>query len=90
MSELTSACFSMDAGENVNTIRQNLQVEYTERLILIVQNKGKTKYSHMSVANAHANLLKIRKFISKKHSVDFATQAHREYLNYRIKKVLDT
>jgi len=90
MSELTGACFSVDASENVNTIRQNLQVEYTERLILIVQNKGKTKYSHMSVANAHANLLKIRKFISKKYSVDLATQAHREYLNYRIKKVLDT
>ena len=90
MSELTSACFSVDAGENVNTIRQNLQTEYTERLILIVQNKGKTKYSHISVANAHANLLKIKKFISKRHGVDLATQAHREYIGYRIKKALDT
>ena len=90
MAELTGACFAMDAGENVNTIRQNLQTEYTERLIQIIQNKGKSKYNHVAVANAHANIIKIKKYISKKHGVNSSTQAHREYIGYRIEKALDT
>ena len=90
MAELTGACFAMDAGENVSTIRQNLQTEYTERLIRIIQNKGKSKYNHVAVANAHANIIKIKKYISKKHGVNSSTQAHREYIGYRIKKALDT
>jgi len=88
--DLTNSCFAVDAGSNVNSMRRNLQVEYTERLIKVVLNKGKIKYDHLSVTVAHSNLNKILKFSSKKYNVNEATKAHREYLIYRITEALDT
>ena len=35
MNDLTTACFSADAGSNVNTIRMNLQTEYTKRMVWV-------------------------------------------------------
>jgi hypothetical protein len=89
MSDLTDACFSADFGTNVNTVRRNLQIEYTERLIRIVQNKGKIKYDHITVSFAFDNLGKVQKYLAKIQGVDDATKAHRKYLTYRIKKSLD-
>ena len=37
MGDLTKACFSTDASKNVNGMRRNLQVEYTNKLITILQ-----------------------------------------------------
>ena len=88
--DLTNSCFAVDAGTNVSSMRRNLQIEYTERLIQIVLNKGKAKYDHLAVSAAHANLNKIIKHSSKKYNVDEATKAHREYLLYRITEALDT
>ena len=88
--DLTNSCFASDAGTNVNSMRRNLQIEYTERLIKIVLNKGKVKYDHLAVSIAHANLNKIVKYSSKKYNVDEPTKAHREYLLYRITEALDT
>ena len=90
MRDLTNSCFAVDASTNVNAVRRNLQIEYTERLINAVLNKGKVKYDHLAVSAAHANLNKIVKYSSKKYNVDEATKAHREYLLYRITEALDT
>ena len=46
MLDLTTICFSADAGTSVNAVRRNLQIEYTERLIRIVQNKAKDKKTY--------------------------------------------
>lgn len=89
MGDLTSSCFSADAGKNVNGMRRNLQIEYTERLIRIVQNKGKAKYDHLTVAAAFENLNKVKRYTLKSSGVDEATKAHRKYLTYRIDKTLD-
>jgi hypothetical protein len=89
MSDLTKACFSADNDSNVNSTRRNLQIEYTERLIRIVQNKGKAKYDHLIISYAFDNLKKIEKYSSKIQGLDDATKAHRRYLTYRIKKSLD-
>ena len=86
--DLTTSCFSSDAGSNVNSMRRNLQVEYTGRLIQIVYNKGKTKYDHLSVATAYENLNKIKKYASRFNGVDEPTKAHRKYLIYIIEKAL--
>ena len=88
--DLTNSCFAVDASSNVSSMRRNLQIEYTERLIQIVLNKGKAKYDHLAVSAAHANLNRIIKYSSKKYNVDEATKAHREYLLYRITEALDT
>ena len=90
MNDLTTACFSSDAGSNVTTMRINLQTEYTKRLISVVHNKGKSKYDHASVALSYENLNKIKKYASKVKSVNEATKAHRKHLIYIIDKALDT
>ena len=86
--DLTTSCFSADAGSNVNSMRRNLQVEYTNRLIQIVHNRGKNKYDHLSVATAYENLNKIKKYASRFNGVDEPTKAHRKYLIYIIEKAL--
>jgi hypothetical protein len=89
MSDLTKACFSADNHSNVNSTRRNLQIEYTERLIRIVQNKGKAKYDNLIISYAFDNLKTIEKYSSKTQGLDEATKAHRRYLTYRINKSLD-
>ena len=88
--DLTNSCFAVDAASNVSSIRQNLQIEYTERLIKIVLNKNKIKYDHLAVSAAHSSLNNIIKYSSRKYNVDASTKAHREYLLYRISEALDT
>ena len=89
MNDLTQACFSADAGTNVSIVRQNLQIEYTNRLIQIALNKGKVKYDHLSVSTSFNNLNKIKKHISKTSGVDESTKAHRKYIHHRIEKALE-
>jgi len=88
MGDLTRSCFSVDAGKNVIGMRRNLQIEYVERLIRIIQNKGSVKYDYLSVSFAFENLNKIKKYILKSHGLDEATKIHRKYLTYRIDKIL--
>tara|TARA_B110000438_G_scaffold65133_1_gene65724 strand:+ start:2654 stop:5197 length:2544 start_codon:yes stop_codon:yes gene_type:complete len=90
MIDLTSACFSSDAGSNVNSMRRNLQAEYTQRMIQIVLSKGSGNYDHLSISAAYENLNKIKKYVSRLHGVDEPTKAHRKYLAYRIQEALDT
>jgi len=90
MNDLTTTCFSADAGSNVNSMRMNLQTEYTKRLIKIVQNKGKMIYDHISVGSAFENLNKVKKYASRFNGVDEPTKAHRKHLIYIIDKALDT
>ena len=89
INDVTTACFSSDAGSNVNSMRRNLQVEYTKRLIQIVHNKGKIKYDHLSVSVAFENLNKVKKYASRFSGVDEPTKAHRKYLIYIVEKALE-
>ena len=89
MNDLTTACFSSDAGSNINTMRINLQTEYTKRLISIVNNKGKGKHGHVAVSIAFENLNKIKKYASRFNGVNDQTKAHRKHLIYIIDKALD-
>ena len=90
MNDITNNCFSADAGSNVNSMRINLQTEYTKKLIQIVHNKGKTKYDHLAVSSAFENLNKIKKYASRYSGFDNPTRAHRKHLIYIIEKALDT
>ena len=90
MNDLTTSCFSADAGSNVTSMRINLQTEYTKRLIKIVQNRGKIKYDHISVSSSFENLNKIKKYASRYSGVNEPTKAHRKHLIYMIEKALDT
>jgi len=87
--DIIDASFKVDANKNISTSRANLQVNITNRLIVILENKGKIKYDNISVESSHAGLLQIKKYISKKQGTNNITKAHREYLAYKIKKTLD-
>ena len=49
MSDLTSAIFDADASGNVNTFRQNLQMEYVNRLVAIITPPGRLRTTTISV-----------------------------------------
>lgn len=86
MSDLTKAIFEKDINGTVNPMRQNLQVEYTNRLIAIFKNKG-GDYSYLDQAAALSNLKAIQKMAVGGAG---STKAHKEFLNYLIESALDT
>jgi hypothetical protein len=86
MKDLNNMMFAADRYTSVNVNRRNLQVEYTKRLIEIMDEKS----SHISTAKAMAlyNLKSIKKMASS-GSGNTATQAHRQYLVYLINQALE-
>ena len=90
LGDLTMSIFSADAGSNVNSMRINLQTEYTKRLIKIVHNRGVSAYESLATSLAFENLNRIKKYASKYNNVDEKTKAHRKHLIYLIEKALDT
>ncbi|NVJ60153.1 MAG: zinc-dependent metalloprotease [Gammaproteobacteria bacterium] len=85
LSDLTQGVFEKDLNGNVNTFRQNLQVEYVKRLIKIVDEKS--PYDYLSKASAMAQLSSLEKTM-KYNRGKGATRVHREYLHNFIEKVL--
>jgi len=79
-SDLTNSIFLEDTNSTVNTVRQNLQILYTRRLIDLLLGKPGDQ---MSAAAAYSSLNKIEK-IAKKRSSDPETQAHREMILWLI------
>ncbi|WP_445711295.1 zinc-dependent metalloprotease [Flavobacterium sp.] len=80
MTDLNNAIFKADAYSNINTFRQNLQAEYTNRLITIIKNDPKNRNSNVVKSMALYNLKSIRKMMAASTNVDIATKAHKEYL----------
>jgi len=87
--ELTDAIFAADLDRNVNTFRQNLQVEYVERLLKIAQPGDGNKYDHIAQGMALDRLRWIEKQVARKHGGDVETVAHREHVRYLIQRALD-
>ncbi|MFD2512555.1 zinc-dependent metalloprotease [Pontibacter locisalis] len=86
--DLTGAIFKADLGKSVNTMRQNLQQEYVDRLAAIVE--GKESYDHVSKSAAFSQLKAIQSMIrSSANAGDAATRAHRDHLKYKIDIALE-
>jgi hypothetical protein len=84
MTDLTNGIFAADQAGNVNSFRQNLQVEYVKMLIGI---SGSKEYMH-TVKSMAIYLLKDIK--AKQSAVgDLGTKAHREHLRTLITNALD-
>ncbi|SMF03832.1 protein of unknown function [Alteromonadaceae bacterium Bs31] len=83
---LTDAIFKDDMKGEVNSYRQNLQLDFTQRLINIVKGKD-----HSSVAQSMAlnRLHWVEKAMKKNLRGSLATKAHREHILYRINKALE-
>jgi hypothetical protein len=82
--DLTDAIFKEDARGNVNTRRQNLQIEYVNRLVAISGLKAKSGYDHLSQSAALYQLQKIKQLIATGKRANNETKAHRAHVSHLI------
>ena len=88
--DLTNAIFSDDMPRRVNTYRQNLQLEYVNRLIAMVSGETKTQHDYLSQSAALQNLRQIESALKRNRGIDAETRAHRANVLYTIRRGLDT
>ncbi|WP_242132434.1 zinc-dependent metalloprotease [Aestuariivivens marinum] len=86
MSDLNTAIFNDDIYGSVNTFRQNLQLEYTNRLISMLTGNQKDRYSYNSKSMALYNLGKIRTMAAP--SGNMSSRAHKQHLRTLIDNAL--
>jgi hypothetical protein len=87
MVDLNRAIFSADARRSVNTFRQNLQLDYTNRLLAIMARTS--GYSYPAKSMALRNLNAIKALAAGNETGDVLTRAHRAHLVYIIEEGLD-
>ena len=87
VTDLTAAIFDADARGNVNSMRQNLQMSYVQRLAKIVKEGYDTPSQSMAVfsLNEIDDMLDDRR-----RNADISTQAHIQNLQLAIDRALDT
>jgi len=87
--DLTEAIFSDDMQSSVNTYRQNLQLEYVNRLIAMVSGDSKAQFDYLSQSAVLFNLRQIERTLKGNRGVDAETRAHRANILYTIERGLD-
>jgi hypothetical protein len=90
MSDLTAAIFAADARGNVNTFRQQLQLEYVNRLAAMLTPSTSAQYDYPSRSAALVNLQSIQRMLRGKVGVNAETAAHTQHVLFAIEKALRT
>ena len=85
--DLTTAVFEADLRANVNTFRQNLQIQYVNRLISII---GSDNHDHISKSAALYNLQNIRGMMDNRTRGNAETRAHTAHIKLLIDKALES
>jgi hypothetical protein len=88
MSALNKGVFAADIYGNVNSFRQNLQMEYTKKLISILDAKSGAAYSNAAKSMALYNLKSIKSMVNNSNG-DVASKAHKAHLKTLITNALD-
>jgi hypothetical protein len=78
MTDLNNSIFKADIYGNVNSFRQNLQLEYTNMLIRALTGKQSGRYTYNSKSMALYNLKAIRTMAAP--SGNIASKAHKQHL----------
>ena len=86
MTDLNNAIFKTDIGGNVNSFRQNLQLDYTNRLIGMLVGNQSNRYNHLAKSMALYNLKNIKSMAV--YSGDVSSRAHKQHLNTLIENAL--
>ncbi|TYA71990.1 zinc-dependent metalloprotease [Seonamhaeicola marinus] len=86
MTDLNAAIFNVDIYGNVNSFRQNLQIEYTSRLIQMLTGKQKDKFTSPSKSMALYNLKRIRTMAGNTGNI--TSRAHKQHLRMLIDNAL--
>jgi len=88
MDDLTDAIFKADLRSSVNTVRQQLQIEYVKRLITVLDPAK--KYDTVTQTMALATLKNIARSQRNATSPDGLTRAHRGHVLFLIEKALES
>ncbi len=86
MKDLNDAILKPDISGNVNSFRQNLQIEYTNNLIAILTGKQSDNYTNNAKSMALYNLNAIRAMAAP--TGDVASRAHKQHLRTLIDNAL--
>lgn len=86
MSALNNAVFKADIYGNVNSFRQNLQMEYTKMLINMLTGKQKGRFTNSAKSMALYNLKNIRTMAAP--SGNISSRAHKQHLRTLIDNAL--
>ncbi len=78
MTDLNNAIFKADIYGNVNSFRQNLQIEYTNMLINMLTGKNSSRYTNASKSMALYNLNRI--YTMAASSGNISSKAHKQHL----------
>ena len=87
MTDLTDAIFAEDLRGDVNTFRQNLQLEYVSRLIDVATGNDSYDYPSQSMALYH--LRTIERMMDSKRRGNIETRAHTDNILYVIGRALE-
>ncbi|MCH8494817.1 MAG: zinc-dependent metalloprotease [Balneolales bacterium] len=88
MGDLTESVFAADLRSNVNTFRQNLQVEYVTRLASILRESN-NPYDNVARSAALYNLENIKRMMEGRSRGTAETQAHTRHVLRIIESTLD-
>ncbi|MFN3530525.1 MAG: zinc-dependent metalloprotease [Bacteroidia bacterium] len=88
--ELTDGIFKADMNGKVNSFRQNLQLDYVEKLIAIAGLNPKTpaSFDYLSQSQALAQLNKLNTQLRTNPGADAETRAHRDHLRFKIDQAM--
>mgnify|MGYP003639809573 FL=1 len=86
MNDLNNAIFKVDIYGNVNSFRQNLQLEYTNMLIAVLTGKQADKYDYNAQSMALYNLKNIRTMAAP--SGNISSKAHKQHLRTLVDNAL--
>lgn len=89
MNDLTDAIFLEDLRGDVNTFRQNLQLEYVNRLTRMVDEETKGQYDYPSQSMALYQLREIRDLLDGKRGGNLETRAHTDHIVFAIDAALE-
>ncbi|MFO8231364.1 MAG: zinc-dependent metalloprotease [Longimonas sp.] len=90
MDDLTMAIFEADADGDVNTFRQNLQVEYVQALSSVLDEEENDSYDYVARSAALRSLQQINDMIDGKTGINAETEAHTAHLQHLIDEVLES
>jgi hypothetical protein len=89
-SDLNNAIFSADINSNVNSFRQNLQVQYLKYLAMVAGLNGPAKYNNIAKARAYYALTQLQSKIKRGSNLgDEGSKAHKKYLLNTIENYFD-
>jgi len=89
MNDLTEAIFRADLRGNVNTFRQNLQVEYVSRLATFLAAE-RNQYDFIALSAALDNLERIKTMMNNRPRGNAETRAHTRHILLLINAALES